>query len=68
MGGLARWCLCGPKTPSAHTQIEALVPRQKLVHIHASAEEPGLVHQPALAICATTSSTARSLETQSASL
>jgi len=58
----------GESTTSGYTLIEAPVPRQKLVHIHASAEELGRVYQPTLAICATMNAAARSLETLSAPL
>jgi acetolactate synthase-1/2/3 large subunit len=37
-------------------------PKQKLVHVHASAEELGRVYHPTLAICATMNAAARSLE------
>jgi acetolactate synthase I/II/III large subunit len=37
-------------------------PRQKLVHIHASAEELNRVYHADLAICATMNAAARSLE------
>jgi acetolactate synthase-1/2/3 large subunit len=58
----------GESTTGSYTLIEAPVPRQKLVHIHASAEELGRVYQPTLAICATMNAAARSLETLSAPL
>ena len=56
----------GESTTGGYTLIEAPVPRQKLVHVHASAEELGRVYQPTLAICATMNAAARSLETLSA--
>ena len=56
----------GEATTSGYTLIEAPVPRQKLVHVHASAEELGRVYQPTLAICATMNAAARSRETRSA--
>jgi acetolactate synthase-1/2/3 large subunit len=52
----------GESTTGGYTLIEAPVPKQKLVHIHASAEELGRVYQPALAINATMNAAARSLE------
>jgi acetolactate synthase I/II/III large subunit len=52
----------GEATTGGYTLIEAPVPRQTLVHIHASPEELGRVYQPALAICATMNAAARSLE------
>jgi acetolactate synthase-1/2/3 large subunit len=52
----------GEATTGGYTLIEAPVPRQQLVHIHASPEELGRVYQPALAICATMNAAARSLE------
>ena len=52
----------GEATTGGYTLIEAPVPAQKLVHIHASAEELGRVYQPTLAIQATMNAAARSLE------
>ncbi|MBT9462736.1 thiamine pyrophosphate-binding protein [Hydrogenophaga sp.] len=52
----------GEATTGGYTLIEAPVPKQKLVHIHASAEELGRVYQPTLAINATMNAAARSLE------
>jgi acetolactate synthase I/II/III large subunit len=52
----------GEATTGGYTLIEAPVPKQKLVHIHASAEELGRVYQPTLAIQATMNAAARSLE------
>ncbi len=52
----------GEATTGGYTLIEAPVPRQKLVHIHASGEELGRVYLPALAIQATMNAAARSLE------
>ena len=40
----------GEMTTSGYTLIEAPVPRQKLVHVHAGAEEIGRVYQPELGI------------------
>jgi acetolactate synthase-1/2/3 large subunit len=40
----------GEMTTSAYTLLEAPVPRQALVHVHAGAEELGRVYRPALAI------------------
>jgi len=52
----------GEATTGGYTLIEAPVPAQKLVHIHASGEELGRVYQPTLAIQATMNAAARSLE------
>lgn len=52
----------GESTTGGYTLIEAPVPKQKLVHIHASTEELGRVYQPTLAINATMNAAARSLE------
>ncbi|MBS3998040.1 MAG: thiamine pyrophosphate-binding protein [Hydrogenophaga sp.] len=52
----------GEATTGGYSLIDAPLPRQKLVHIHASAEELGRVYQPTLAICATMNAAARSLE------
>lgn len=52
----------GESTTGGYTLVEAPLPRQKLVHIHASAEELGRVYQPALAIQASMNAAARSLE------
>jgi acetolactate synthase I/II/III large subunit len=52
----------GEATTGGYTLIEAPLPRQKLVHIHASAEELGRVYYPTLAICSTLNAAARSLE------
>jgi acetolactate synthase I/II/III large subunit len=40
----------GEMTTSAYTLVEAPLPRQTLVHVHAGAEELGRVYRPALAI------------------
>ena len=52
----------GEATTGSYTLIDAPVPKQKLVHVHASAEELGRVYHPTLAICATMNAAARSLE------
>ena len=52
----------GEATTAGYTLLEAPVPAQKLVHIHASGEELGRVYQPTLAIQATMNAAARSLE------
>jgi acetolactate synthase I/II/III large subunit len=52
----------GESTTGGYTLIEAPLPKQKLVHVHASAEELGRVYQPTLAINATMNAAARSLE------
>lgn len=56
----------GEATTGGYALVEAPLPRQKLVHIHASAEELGRVYQPTLAINATMNAAARSLEVLSA--
>ena len=40
----------GEMTTSAYTLLEAPVPQQTLIHVHAGAEELGRVYRPALAI------------------
>ena len=52
----------GEATTGGYTLLQAPAPAQKLVHIHASAEELNRVYQPTLAICATMNAAARSLE------
>ncbi|MDP3521850.1 MAG: thiamine pyrophosphate-binding protein [Hydrogenophaga sp.] len=52
----------GEATTGSYTLIEAPRPVQKLVHVHASAEELNRVYQADLAICATMNAAARSLE------
>ncbi len=52
----------GEATTGGYTLIEAPRPKQKLVHIHASAEELNRVYQADLAINATMNAAARSLE------
>jgi acetolactate synthase I/II/III large subunit len=56
----------GEATTGGYTLLEAPVPAQKLVHIHASGEELGRVYQPTLAIQSTMNAAARSLEVLSA--
>lgn len=52
----------GESTTGGYTLIEAPTPAQKLVHIHASAEELHRVYQPVLAIQSSMNAAARSLE------
>ena len=52
----------GESTTAGYTLVEAPLPKQKLVHVHASAEELGRVYLPTLAINATMNAAARSLE------
>jgi acetolactate synthase-1/2/3 large subunit len=52
----------GESTTGGYILIEAPCPQQKLVHIHASAEELNRVYQATLAINATMNAAARSLE------
>ena len=52
----------GEMTTNNYTLLEAPVPKQKLVHIHSSAEELNRVYQADLAINATMNAAARSLE------
>jgi acetolactate synthase I/II/III large subunit len=56
----------GEMTTGGYTLLQAPKSIQKLVHIHASAEELGRVYQPDLAIHASMSAAARSLEVLSA--
>ena len=56
----------GEMTTGNYTLLEAPKPKQKLVHIHASAEELNRVYQADLAINATMNAAARSLEVLSA--
>jgi len=56
----------GEMTTSGYTLLEAPRPRQKLVHIHASAEELNRVYQADLVINASMNAAARSLEVLSA--
>lgn len=52
----------GEMTTSGYTLLEVPKPKQKLVHIHASAEELNRVYHADLAICSTMNAAARSLE------
>lgn len=52
----------GEMTTSGYTLLEVPKPKQKLVHIHASAEELNRVYHADLAICASMNAAARSLE------
>jgi acetolactate synthase-1/2/3 large subunit len=52
----------GEMTTSGYTLLEVPKPQQKLVHIHASAEELNRVYHADLAICASMNAAARSLE------
>ncbi len=52
----------GEMTTGGYTLLAAPCPQQKLVHMHASAEELGRVYQADLAICASMNAAARSLE------
>jgi len=52
----------GEATTGGYTLISAPRPSQRLVHIHSSAEELYRVYHPDLAICASLSAAARSLE------
>lgn len=56
----------GEMTTGSYTLLQAPKPQQKLVHIHASAEELNRVYQADLAIQATMNAAARSLEVLSA--
>jgi acetolactate synthase I/II/III large subunit len=58
----------GEMTTGNYTLLEAPKPKQKLVHIHASAEELNRVYQADLAIHATMNAAARSLEVLTAPL
>jgi acetolactate synthase I/II/III large subunit len=52
----------GEMTTSGYTLLEVPRPKQKLVHIHASAEELNRVYQADIAILSTMNAAARSLE------
>ncbi len=52
----------GEMTTGGYALLQVPKPKQKLVHIHASAEELNRVYQADLAICATMNAAARSLE------
>jgi acetolactate synthase I/II/III large subunit len=56
----------GEMTTSGYTLLQAPRSKQKLVHIHSSAEELNRIYQADLAICATMNAAARSLEVLSA--
>ena len=56
----------GEMTTGGYTLLQAPRPKQKLIHIHANAEELNRVYQADLAICATMNAAARSLEVLSA--
>lgn len=56
----------GEMTTGGYTLLQSPKSEQKLVHIHASAEELGRVYQPDIAIHASMSAAARSLEVLSA--
>ena len=58
----------GEMTTGNYTLLEAPKPKQKLVHIHASAEELNRVYQADLAIQASMNAAARSLEVLTAPL
>ena len=58
----------GEMTSGGYTLLEAPVPKQRLIHIHASAEELNRVYQADLAINATMNAAARSLEALTAPL
>jgi acetolactate synthase-1/2/3 large subunit len=49
----------GEMTTSGYTLLDSPVPRQKLIHVHAGAEEPGRVFQPELGIVSAPSAFAR---------
>jgi len=51
----------GEMTTSGYTLIDIPTPRQRMIHIHADAEELGRVYQPAIAIHATPRTFAKAL-------
>ena len=51
----------GEMTSSGYTLFDVPVPKQKLIHVHADADELGHVYQPTLAICAGMQAFAESL-------
>ena len=56
----------GESTNAGYALIEAPVPRQKLLHIHVSAEEIGRVYQPTVGICASMGAAAEALQSLAA--
>src|SRR5690349_8719420 len=52
----------GEMTTSAYSLVEAPVPKQSLIHVHAGAEELGRVYRPALAINAGNAQFVQALE------
>jgi acetolactate synthase-1/2/3 large subunit len=52
----------GEMTTSAYTLVEAPLPKQTLIHVHAGAEELGRVYRPALAINAGNAQFVQALE------
>lgn len=55
----------GEMTTSGYTLIDAPVPSQTLIHVHADPEEPGRVFHASLPICASAGPFARALSTTS---
>lgn len=51
----------GEMTTGGYTLLQVPQPRQKLVHVHPSAEELGRVYRPELALCASLPAMARAL-------
>src|ERR671922_233967 len=52
----------GEMTTSAYTLVEAPLPRQTLIHVHAGADELGRVYRPAMAINAGNAQFVQALE------
>jgi acetolactate synthase-1/2/3 large subunit len=52
----------GEITTAGYTLVDIPVPKQKLVHVHPSADELGSVYRPEIAICATSANFAAALD------
>ena len=52
----------GESTNGGYSLVQAPLPRQKLLHIHVSAEEIGRVYQPVVGVCASMDAAAQALQ------
>ncbi|MEZ5707524.1 MAG: thiamine pyrophosphate-binding protein [Burkholderiaceae bacterium] len=52
----------GESTNGGYALVQAPMPRQKLLHIHVSAEEIGRVYQPIVGVCASMDAAAQALQ------
>ncbi|HEY9095752.1 MAG TPA: thiamine pyrophosphate-binding protein [Hydrogenophaga sp.] len=52
----------GESTNGGYALVQAPLPRQKLLHIHVSAEEIGRVYQPVVGVCASMDAAAQALQ------